>query len=682
MPDTAERCVPSYQDLVELGARLDALDHAYHTLDKPLMNDGDYDALVRQYWSDIETYNAANEVAFVSPRAGRVGAPVENGTAHSAPMLSLDNTYTPQEAYDWIAQRGKGHTWVAEPKIDGLSLSLVYLEGRLIAARTRGDGETGEDVTANVSLLRDVPSVLTGGFPEKLEIRGEAYMGKADFLALNERLVAAGEKPMANPRSAAAGTIRAGITGKAGKKKVQGRSLSFFPWGFEPAGSSDDASFATQTEFLAAVEAMGFSVPSNSVRLLPGQLSGLTVLENFYDIQMEHRAGLEYDVDGIVLKVDSFEEAREMGATARAPRWAVALKYPAETALTTLEAVTWQVGRTGALTPVAELAPVGIGGVIVSRATLHNMDEIRRKGFSLHDTVEVARSGDVIPKVLRVFRHNDGHGQIEAPSHCPVCHAEVVELTCTGSACRGSAVERLSYAVSRSVLDVEGLSRKTVEQLNALDLLWTVGDVFRLSTYWAILQEMPRMSLKTVEKLLRAIDKAKTTTLHRAIMALCIPDVGEETAKMLASVFETPNRFLDGLEALAGGDSELIASMLAIEGMGETRLNKIQIWSRDLTMAEDLFSQLNIEAAPQRPEAVDGPLSGEVVVFTGTFDVNRKLMQQQAQSLGAETEDRITSRTTLLVAGEKAGSKVAAAQKKNIRVIGAEGWDALTAQPG
>jgi len=673
MSETVKR-IPVPGALLEREARLAALSQAYHADNTPLVDDATYDGLVIQHRAELEAFTAAGG-SFESAVMTAVGAPVPSGVAarrHSAPMLSLDNTFDAAGAVQWMSARAPLEAWCAEPKIDGLSVALVYHHGGLVSGTTRGDGETGEDVTASVMMIADIPKTLTwdGPVPARLEIRGEAYMSKADFLAINAVRAARGEDLLANPRNAAAGTLRL-----QDRVRLSERPLSFFPWGYEPAGTSKDCVFHSQSAFIDAARGMGFTVPDDRERLRPGDLRSPDDIEEFYARQNAGRSDLPYDVDGIVLKVDDLDKWPVMGTTARAPRYAVSLKYPAQTAITVLQAVTWQVGRSGILTPVAELQPVGVGGVIVSRATLHNLDEIRRKGFAIGDRVELARSGDVIPKLLGVVEQADGRTEILPPAACPCCGSLVVDMSCTGGTrCMAQRVELLGHAVSRGALDVDGLAAKSIQALAEAGLLTDVASVFRLHEHEDRILALPRMSARTVGKLLDSVERARQTELYRFIWALSIPDVGEETAKSMAARYRTHEAFLSDIRDFASGARDASDTLSDLEGMGRIRALKIAAWSRTgLTGALDLASLLRI--APLIDQAPsDGVLSGQVVVFTGTFRVNRDTMSQYARKLGARCEKRITGQTTLLVAGEKAGSKIRAAQEKGIETIDEATW--------
>jgi len=683
-------------ELEGLARDLARYDQAYHQMDAPLISDAEYDALKRR--------NDAIEARFpqlVRPDSPsrRVGAAVAEGfgkVTHAVPMLSLDNAFSDEDVAEFDAKvrrfLGLGEEaalyYVAEPKIDGLSVSLRYQGGVFVQAATRGDGAEGEDVTANLRTLAErgeLPLTLGEGAPASIEIRGEVYMAKADFLALNARQEEAGAAPFANPRNAAAGSLRQldpGVT--------RGRALSLFAYAM---GESSAPVASNHGAYLDRLRAWGFKVNP-----LIRRCSGIGELLAFYREMGDRRAGLDYDIDGIVYKVDDLELQRRLGMVSRSPRWAIAHKFPAEQATTVLERIEVQVGRTGALTPVAHLTPVNVGGVVVSRATLHNEDEIARKGVREGDTVTVQRAGDVIPQVVGVVDGKPrGLKSFVFPEICPVCGAHAVRpegeviRRCTGGlTCEAQAKERLRHFVSRNAFDIEGLGEKNIEFLWGLGWIKAPSDIFILER---TNRESPLQKLencdgwgkRSVEKLFEAIRARATMGLERFIFALGIRQVGEATAKRLARHYGTLDHWQAEMVRAVGEDAEALAELVSIEDIGPAVARDIIAFfaeEHNLRAVADLVSAMAVLGggvqAASKPQASSSPVAGKAVVFTGTLvTMTRPEAKARAEALGAKVVGSVSRKTDYVVMGADAGSKAAEAERLGVATLTEQEWLAL-----
>ena len=667
-------------ELARLAADIARHSSAYHGEDAPLISDADYDALVRR--------NTAIEVAFPqlvradSPSLA-VGSAPSSGFAkvmHSKPMLSLDNVFSGEDARDFVGRvrRFLGLAddvpvaLLAEAKIDGLSASLRYEDRRLVTAATRGDGAVGEDVTANVRHVIGLPQVLPSWAPDVVEVRGEVYMLKSEFLALNERQAAAGSKLFANPRNAAAGSLRQldpGITAQ--------RPLGFLAHGW---GEVSGAMPETQSAMMAAINQWGFDI---------GDLrQSCTDIEDALAFTAEieaQRADLPFDIDGVVYKVERLDWQARLGQVARSPRWATAHKFAAEQAETTLLAIDIQVGRTGALTPVARLAPVNVGGVVVTNATLHNADEIARLDVRVGDRVRVQRAGDVIPQVLGVV---PGAGEraepFVFPTLCPVCgshavrEADAVVTRCTGGlTCPAQRSERLRHFVSRLAFDIEGLGSERIEQFAAAGLVTTPGDIFRLTRETLLAQ--PGFKDKSADNLVAAIAARRTVGLDRFLYALGIRHVGEVTARDLARAFGSAEAVQVAARA-AADDPEARGRLTDIGGIGPVVTEAlIDFFAEPHNQASvaDLLAQ--VTPAPLAAAKLTA-LTGQTLVFTGSLTaLTRDEARAQAEALGAKVAGSVSARTDLVIAGADAGSKRAKAEALGVRVIDEAEWQALVA---
>ena len=666
-------------ELARLASLIAEYDRAYHEQDSPLVTDAEYDALIRR--------NRAIEAAFpdlirADSPSHRVGAAPSSGFAkirHAVPMLSLDNAFGPEDFQDFVerAQRFLGVThdfaFVGEPKIDGLSISLTYIDGNLAFAATRGDGSEGEDVTANVRVIKSIPAQLNGPAPARIEIRGEVFMAKADFLALNAAQDAAGGKIFANPRNAAAGSLR-----QLDSTITATRPLRMFAYAM---GESSEAVATTHHGYLDRLRGWGFEVNDLSTRLA-------TTAEAiaFQDRIGTARAGLAYDIDGVVYKIDALDLQTRLGFVGRAPRWAIAWKFPAERATTTLEKIDIQVGRTGALTPVARLTPVGVGGVLVSNATLHNEDEIARLDVREGDVVELQRAGDVIPQIVaRVGEHVSGSIAFVPPEFCPACGSpahrpagEVVRRCTGGLICPAQAEEHLIHFASRGAFDIEGLGEKTVREFFAAGLIATPADIFRLRAEQIIGRE--GWGELSSRNLIQAIAQRRTISLERFIYALGIRRIGEANAKLLARHYGTARNWRDQMcEAVQIG-SEARSNLGNILRIGPAIANELAEFfavARNLERVDELLQLLTVQDA--EPEAIsDSPLAGKTIVFTGGLStLARPEAKALAERLGAKVTDSVSKKTDLVVLGTDAGSKAKKAAELGIETVDEAGFRLL-----
>jgi DNA ligase (NAD+) len=670
-------------ELKALAAQIAAHDKAYYQEDAPVVSDAEYDALRRR--------NEAIEARFPdlvredSP-SRRVGAPAACGFAkvvHARPMLSLANAFTDQDLGDFVDGIRRflrelrddpriPLEMMAEPKIDGLSVSLRYEHDRFVRGATRGDGTTGEDVTTNLLTLADVPEHIDHG-PEILEVRGEVYMTKPDFAALNARQQAAGSKIFANPRNAAAGSLRQldpGVTAA--------RPLRFFAYAW---GEVSEPLTQTHQRFLAWLEAAGF--PVNPLARLCRDLDGMLA---FFREVAATRAGLPYDIDGVVFKVNRIDWQERLGAVSRAPRWAIALKFEAEKAETILRNIRIQVGRTGTLTPVAELEPVTVGGVVVSRATLHNEDEVRRKKVHVGDTVVVQRAGDVIPQVVSVVLDKRPPGTTEYvfPELCPECgslaireEGEVARRCTGGLICPAQAVERLKHFVSRNAFDIEGLGTKHIQAFWKDGLIAGPGDIFRLRDRAGDIRGREGWGGKSVDNLLAAIEQRRTISLDRFIYALGIRQVGQATARLLAKQYGSLSAWRAAMTAAEDPDSDAYRDLVDIDGIGPAAAADITAFftePHNRQVLDDLQSQLKVEDF-NAPQASGSPIAGKTLVFTGTLEyMTRSEAKARAESLGAKVAGSVSKKTDYVVVGADAGSKARKASELGVTKLTEREW--------
>ena len=668
-------------------------DRRYHQEDAPSITDAAYDALRRRY---VALQAAHPSLAARDPLASRVGARPSEKFAkvrHRVAMLSLGNVFSDEEVQEFVERVRRFLDWpaetplpvTAEPKIDGLSCALRYEAGQLVVAATRGDGEEGEDVTANVRTIAEIPQVIADAdVPAVLEVRGEVYMTKADFAAMNARQEAEGKPVFANPRNAAAGSLR-----QLDPKITATRPLRFFAyaWGEVsalPAGS--------QFGMVAAFARYG--LPTNPLMRRCDSVAAM--LEQFRAIEAQ-RAALPYDIDGVVYKVDDLDLQRRLGFVSRAPRWATAHKFPAEKATTLLLGIDIQVGRTGALTPVAKLQPVTVGGVVVANATLHNEDEIARKDVRIGDTVMLQRAGDVIPQVLGpvLEQRPAGAAPYAFPDVCPACgshavrEADEVVRRCTGGLiCPAQAVERLKHFASRNAFDIEGLGDKQIEVFYRDGLIARPQDIFTLEARdtrsLKKLKDREGFGETSVRNLFAAIAERRSVALHRFVFALGIRHVGETTARLLARHFGSVEALRDTAVAAADPASPAFADLTAIEGIGPVVAGAIVAFFGEPHNL-DVIAALLAEVVAQPPEAVasSSPVAGRTVVFTGSLEkMTREEAKAMAERLGAKVASSVSKKTSLVVAGPGAGSKLTQAQALGIEVIDEDAWLVLAGTAG
>jgi DNA ligase (NAD+) len=671
-------------------------DTAYHADDAPEVDDATYDAARRRLVAIEQRFPDLGGAASPTRKVGAAAAEGFGKIRHAVPMLSLDNAFTDDDVGEFESRirrflalpPDQPIAFVAEPKIDGLSISLRYEDGCFRQAATRGDGAEGEDVTANVRTL-----IARGKLPERivdapqvLEVRGEIYMTKADFLDLNRRQEEAGDKPFANPRNAAAGSLR-----QLDPAITAARPLSVFVYALGDC-SGDIA--PCHSEFLRRLRDWGFPV-SERVETVDGVAASSTDgLLAVYGRLGRDRAGLDYDIDGVVYKVDRFDWQQRLGFVSRSPRWAIAHKFPAEQATTRLDAIEIQVGRTGVLTPVAHLQPVNVGGVVVSRASLHNEDEIVRKDVRVGDTVVIQRAGDVIPQVVAVVpdrRPSDSLPFI-FPDLCPVCGAhairaegEVAKRCSGGLSCKAQVKERLRHFVGRTAFDIEGLGDENIDFLVEGGWIGGPADIFTLEARNAAsltpLKNFKGWGDRKVVKLFAAIAARRTIALERLIFALGIRQVGEATAKRLARHYVGFARWRAAMAEAVAGENEAYHELVSIEDIGPSVAGDILAFfaeDHNLTALDDLAAHLSVTDAAA-VVAGDSPVAGKAVVFTGELTaMTRAEAKARAESLGAKVVGSVSRKTDYVVAGPGAGSKLAEAQKLGVAVLSEQDWLTLT----
>jgi DNA ligase (NAD+) len=664
--------------LMRLAKEIARHDKLYHDRDAPEISDADYDALVRENRELEERFPHLVRADSPSKRLGAAPTTALAKVAHARPMLSLENAFSEEEVGEFVARVRRflnlpADAFVAttaEPKIDGLSCSLRYERGELVLAATRGDGAVGEDVTANVRTIADIPQRLSGA-PDVLEVRGEVYMAKADFEALNERQEAAGGKIFANPRNAAAGSLRqkdASITAE--------RPLRFLAHGW---GEISEPLAESQFEAMKRIELFGIPVSELLVRC-----DDLAAMLAHYRAIEKARADLPFDIDGVVYKVDRLDLQERLGFVARAPRWGLAHKFPAEKAETTLEAIDIQVGRTGKLTPVGRLTPVGVGGVIVANVTLHNRDEIQRLGLRIGDRVRIQRAGDVIPQVVKNLTRDEVRDPYVFPDHCPECHSEAVaeegevDVRCTGGLiCPAQRFERLRHFVSRGALDIEGLGEKSIAEFIELGWLHSPADIFRLHKFRDQLIEREGWKEKSVDNLLASIEAKREPDGPRFLFGLGIRHIGIVTARDLLKCFGT----IEELRRVATSP-DAQAEFAAVEGVGPVVAEALVDFFHEEHNQEALNDLLS-EVRPKRfvSEAKQTEWTGKTIVFTGSLEtMSRDEAKAQVERLGARAAGSVSAKTDLVVAGPGAGSKLKKAAELGIRVIGEEEWAKIAAE--
>ncbi|WP_397574833.1 NAD-dependent DNA ligase LigA [Sphingorhabdus sp.] len=657
----------------------------YHAEDTPEISDAEYDALVRR---NNELEAAFPHLVRADSPNNLVGAAVDGSglkkITHAKRMMSLDNAFEAQDVHDFVARVRRflnlapdaDVALTAEDKIDGLSLSLRYEKGQLVQAATRGDGSVGEDVTANVAYISDIPQQLHGDVPDIFEIRGEVYMAKSDFAAINEAQKAKDGKLFANPRNAAAGSLR-----QKDAKVTASRPLRFFAHGW---GEVSGLPAETQSGVMAAIAAWGIPVSPLLVRVAH---SG-DALAHYASIE-RRRADLPYDIDGVVYKVDRLDWQERLGFVAKSPRWAIAHKFPAEQAETTLELIDIQVGRTGKLTPVGRLTPVTVGGVVVSNVTLHNRDEIARLAVRPGDRIVVQRAGDVIPQIVENLTRDTERAPYAFPSQCPECGSEAVaeegevDVRCTGGLiCPAQRVQRLIHFVSRGALDIEGLGEKTIQEFFDLGWLESPADIFRLRSRRADILSRDGWQDKSVDNLLAAIEAKRAPDGAKLLFGLGIRHIGAVTARDLFKAFGTVQDVgLVGLR-LAQGDEAAVADITAIDGVGGAVAEALGDFFHEPHNRSVWNDLLNEIAPPAYVSNVrESAWTGKTIVFTGKLEtMSRDEAKAQAEALGAKSAGSVSAKTDLVVAGPGAGSKLKQATALGISVIDEAEWARIVAE--
>jgi DNA ligase (NAD+) len=668
------------KELAALATEIAAHDAAYHTKDTPEISDAAYDEL-RKRNDGIE--KRFPKLARADSPSKSVGAAPARGfgkITHTVPMLSLGNAFAEEDVSDFVdglrrflkLEAHENIEVTAEPKIDGVSFSARYEDGKLTLAATRGDGAVGEDITANIKTIKNLPQTIKGDAPTLIEVRGEVYMTKDDFLAMNEAQEEKGAKIFANPRNAAAGSLR-----QLDPNITAERPLNVFCYAY---GALEGMDWEAHWDFLMQLERWGFPVNERTTRC-----ATVDEMLNAYRKLGEERAGLPYDIDGIVYKVNRKDLQTRLGFVSRAPRWAIAHKYSAERAETVLESIEIQVGRTGVLTPVAHLEPVNVGGVIVSRATLHNEDEIARKDIREGDAVLIQRAGDVIPQVVEVIsdKRPKGSTPYRFPQLCPICESLAVReggeaaRRCSGGLiCAAQAVQRLRHFVSRDAFDIEGLGGKHIESFFADGTITNPADLFTLAdrdkTSLTPLRAREGWGPKSAENLFASIDERRTISLERFIYALGIPQVGQATARLLGQSYGTYDAWRDAMIVAHDSESETYKDLINIEQIGSSVAADLGAFfaekhNRDVLTA--LSAQISIEAAA-RLDTAASPIAGKTIVFTGTLEsMSRGEAKAQAQALGAKVAGSVSKKTDIVVAGPGAGSKLKDAQIHGVRVM-------------
>jgi DNA ligase (NAD+) len=688
--DTAGKPVEELSDAeakAELRRLSDAIseaDRQYHVEDAPVLTDAEYDALrrrnqaIEERFPDLKLADSPSERVAPGPSEGF------SKVRHARPMLSLANAFNDEDVHEF-ARRVRRFlslgeedelALVAEPKIDGLSAALRYVDGRLEVGATRGDGTEGENITRNLETLDDVPTTLPAGVPGILEVRGEVYMTKDDFVALNDRQAKAGGKIFANPRNAAAGSLR-----QLDPTITAARPLRFFAYSW---GEISENIADTHWEFLKKLEAWGFTTNPLSQRCESVE-SALAV---YADIG-ERRTTLPYDIDGVVYKVDRLDWQQRLGMVSRAPRWAIAHKFKAEQAETVLKAIEIQVGRTGALTPVARLEPVKVAGVTVSNATLHNEGEIRRKDVRVGDTVVIQRAGDVIPQVVRVILEKRPADSVEYvfPETCPECGSDAEQpegeaiRRCTGGLiCPAQAVERLKHFVSRDAFDIEGLGSKQIDGFYSNGLIKRPGDIFRLKQHRDVLIGEKGTKTISTDNLLAAIEDRRSIGFDRFIYSLGIRQVGQATARLLAINYGTLEALRTAMAAAHDPESEAHADLLNIDQIGSSVAKDLADFfaeDHNAEVLDDLAAELTI-APFAAPAASDSPIAGKTVVFTGTLTrIGRNEAKAKAESLGAKVAGSVSKKTDYVIIGADAGSKAAKAEALGVPTLSEDEWFTL-----
>lgn len=683
-------------ELAFLAKKMAELDQAYYQNDEPLATDAEYDAFKRRNEEIEKRFPHLVRADSPSKKVGAKASDDFEKVVHSVPMLSLANIFSDEEIFEFVDRirrflglpDGAELEFMAEPKLDGLSFSALYVNGKFVRGATRGDGAVGEDITENLKMIRDLPQTLRSAdllgndIPERLEIRGEVFMNKADFFALNEAQAAKGKKVFANPRNAAAGSLR-----QLDPRITRDRRLSLFGYTF---GEVSEEKWTTHSEYLEKIKSWGFPVnPENRLCKTPRDIAA------YFASLGERRSSLACDIDGAVYKVNRRDYQERLGYIARSPRWATAHKFPAEQAQTVLQNIRVQVGRTGVLTPVADLEPVNVGGVMVSHATLHNEDEIRRKDIRVGDLVVVQRAGDVIPQIVRVVAEKRPADSVPFvfPTECPVCGSHVVRdedqaaQRCSGGlVCPAQAVEKLKHFVSRDALNIEGFGAKNTAFFFERGWIKTPGDVFELEEkYGADIRKLEGWGDKSADNLFSSIRKVQSGVgLDKFLFALGIPQIGQATARLLAAHYLSMAELTAQIDAAQDKESEAYQTLTAIESIGAVVARELLDFfeeehnRREVARLLSLI-QVNDFVAPKQ----DGnPLAGKTVVFTGTLPtLTRSEAKAKAMALGAKVAGSVSGKTDYVILGADAGSKAKKAQELGIRTLSEDEFIALCNNP-
>lgn len=642
----------------DLLKKLNAWDVAYHQNDAPIVDDATYDDVKSKILEIEKEYPELAKNGYST----HVGAAVSNkfkSYPHTVPMLSISDVFNESEVYDWFKKLTSKDLFV-EVKVDGLSFSARYENGVLVRGLTRGSGVMGEDITANLKTISDIPQKLSGDFPEIIEVRGEVYMSRADFSALNE----SSNKKFANPRNAAAGSLR-----QLNPAITAARKLSAFGYTW---GDLSKRTWETQSEYFEKLESWGFK----TTRQWAHRVASVAAVQDFYNEIMMKRDEIPFDIDGLVIKINSVETQEKMGARANSPRWEIAYKFPAARGITKLNGITIQVGRTGVLTPVAELEPINIGGVLVSRATLHNADEIARLGIQVGDKVTVQRAGDVIPQIVNVAEKGENTDPYVFPDVCPVCGGAVVRESgmvayrCVNSlSCPAQIRGELEHFVSRHAFDIDGLGVRQIELFVNLGWIKAPADIFTLiENHGTELRKMDGFGAKSVANLTDSINRTRNIDLHRLIYAIGIPDVGEVTAKILAREFGS-------LENLRNAGSWKLEK---IDGIGEVMADEIVSFFHDehsTAALDNLLKHITIKN-PVKVSVENSVLKDKRVVLTGTLSkYTRDEAKEILENMGARVSGSVSSKTDIVIAGRDAGSKLTDAKKLGITIWTEEDFD-------
>lgn len=640
----------------DLMKKLAAWDIAYHQKDAPVVDDATYDAAKRRAL-EIEAEYPTLAADGVSTRVGAAVSTKFKSYPHSVPMLSISDVFNQAEVADWFNKLADKDIFI-ELKVDGVSYAARYENGRLVRGLTRGSGVAGEDITENLRTIADIPHQLRGDYPDIIEVRGEVYMSRADFLALNAAATESGDKIFANPRNAAAGSLR-----QLNPAITASRRLSAFAYTYGELSSRD---WATQSEYFDKLESWGF----HTTRKWARHAHTMDEIQSAYNDTMMIRADIPFDIDGLVLKVNNVDLQEKMGARANSPRWEVAYKFPAARGITTLRDITVQVGRTGVLTPVAELEPINIGGVLVSRATLHNADEIERLGINVGDKVIVQRAGDVIPQIVGVAEDAPDAVPFVFPDTCPVCGATVIQESgqvarrCVNTlGCPAQRIGELEHFVSRKGFDIDGLGTRQLELFISRGWIKNAADIFTLiARHGDDIKKLDGFGEKSVSNLNAAIEHARDIELHRFLFAIGIPEVGEVTAKILARAFGN----LDALRTAP------VWKLKQIDGIGDVMADEIVSFFADAHNAavlDELLHQVHVAETDVTATAPDGPLAGKKIVLTGTLpNYTRDAAREILERLGAKVQGSVSAKTDIVLAGADAGSKLTRAEQLGITI--------------